>query len=31
MKPCDIDELLTKTADAYQYKQLREKGVEKEV
>jgi DNA-binding NtrC family response regulator len=30
MKPCDIDELLTKTADAYQYKQLREKGVEKE-
>ncbi|MDL1976767.1 MAG: response regulator [Deltaproteobacteria bacterium] len=31
MKPCDIDELLTKTADAYQHKLLLEKGVEKEV
>jgi DNA-binding NtrC family response regulator len=30
MKPCDIDELLTKTADAYQHKLLLEKGVEKE-
>ena len=30
MKPCDIDELLTKAADAYQHKLLLEKGVEKE-